>query len=159
MKTGLLSAVLGVMLSTAVVAGDSITLRNEKTGDECGPINVANGARIRIGDATFAVTINEQSDAQKKLENKLKAIVITALEFADMPLEEATDILRSHAEEVAPEKSGVNILAIFPRGHADERPRLTMTLHNVSLYDAIRYCCEAADVRMRIDDNCVVVTP
>ena len=159
MKTGLLSAVLGVMLSTAVVAGDSITLRNEKTGDECGPINVANGARIKIGDATFAVTINEQSDAQKKLENKLKAIVITALNFAEVPFEEAIVILRSNAEKVDPEKSGVNILAIFPQDNADVQPSLTMTLRNVSLYDAIRYCCEAADVRMRIDDNCVVVTP
>jgi hypothetical protein len=159
MKTGLLLAVLGAMSASAVVAGDSIMLRNEQTGAEYGPVDVVNGAEVKIGDATFVVKVNGQTAAQEALEEKLKAIMIANLDFHEVPIEQAVAILRGHGEKVGRDKSRVNILATFPKATADAQPLVTMELRNVSLYDAIRYCCEAAECRMRIDDNCVVVTP
>lgn len=159
MKTGLLLAVLGAMSASAVVAGDSLMLRNEQTGAEYGPVDVVTGAEVKIGDATFVVTVKEQTAAQKKLEDKLKAIVIPHLDVEEASIEEAANFLRRHAEKAGGDNSRVNILVVFPKADAGVRPRVTMELRNVSLYDAIRYCCEAAECRMRIDDNCVVVTP
>ncbi|MEI6788514.1 MAG: hypothetical protein WCL49_08555 [bacterium] len=157
MKTLTLVTALGMMISTVALAGDTIKFRDEKTGAEYGPVKVANGVRIKVGETTLAVTVVEQTEAQKALEKKLKAIMIPEMQVAEAPFGAAVAFLRDHAKKTDPDKRGVNILAIgLPYGDAE--PRLTLELRNVSLYDALRYCCEAAGLLMRIDDNAVVIS-
>ncbi len=49
----------------------------------------------------------------------------------------------------------VNLVVACPKSDV----RLTVELQNVSLYDALRYCSEAADMRMLVNDNAVVLAP
>ena len=159
MKILTLMTVLGVMVSTAALAGDSITLRDEKTGAEYGPVKIDKGARIKVGETTLVVTVIKQTEAQKVLEQKLKEIVIPDLSFRQADVQGALTFLRVRSKELDPEKNGVNILSAFPAGDSSAQLSLTLELRNVSLYDALRYCCEAAGITMRIDDNAVVLTP
>ncbi|MFM9198090.1 MAG: hypothetical protein ACKOWG_20585 [Planctomycetia bacterium] len=155
MKILMIVMALGMMISTAASAGDSIRLRDEKTAAECGPVMVANSAKIRVGESTLALTVVEQTDAQKALEKKMRAIMIPTLEFGDLPVEDAAATLRDYARKADPDKRGVNIVVVNPVGHAAS---LSLELRNISLYDALRYSCEAAGLSMRIDDNAVVIS-
>jgi len=149
---------LGTMISTMALAGDTIKLCNAKTGAEYGPVKVANGETIKVGETTLAVTVVEQTEAQKALEKKLKAIIISEMQFGQTPVEDAAALLRDHAKQADPDKKGVNLLVMLPSGDRAVRPSLTLALRNTSLYDALRYCCEAAGLLMRIDDNAVVIS-
>ncbi|MFM8705004.1 MAG: hypothetical protein ACKOHG_14275, partial [Planctomycetia bacterium] len=63
--------------------------------------------------------------------------------------------MRYFARKADPDKRGVNIVVVNPVGHAAS---LSLELRNISLYDALRYFCEAAGLSMRIDDNAVVIS-
>ncbi len=159
MRTLTLATVLGMMISTVVLAGDSIKLRDEKTDAEYGPVKIDNGAKIKVGETTLVVTVIKQTVAQKALEQKLKKIVIPEMNFRQANVQNALAFLRGKARELDPEKNGVNILSVFPAGDSSAQLGLTLELRNVSLYDALRYCCDASGITMRIDDNAVVLTP
>jgi hypothetical protein len=159
MKTLVLITALGTMISTMALAGDTIKLRDTKTGADYGPVKVANGETIKVGETTLAITVVEQTDAQKALERKLKKIVIPELSLRQAGVQDVVAFIRATAKELDPEKGGVNILITLPVGDTSAQPTLTLELRNVPLYDALRYCCEAGGFRMRIDDNAVVLTP
>ncbi|MEI6257931.1 MAG: hypothetical protein WCQ77_14945 [Planctomycetota bacterium] len=160
MKLLILVMVLGMMVSTAASAGDTIRFRNEKTGAEYGPVMVANGSKVRVGESTLELTAVEQTEAQKALEKKMRAITITELVLGDTPVDGAAATLRDHAKKADPDKRGVNIVVVQPSGDGAARPTpcLSLELRNISLSDALWYSCEAAGLSMRIDDNAVVIS-
>ena len=158
MKIPMIVMALGMMISTAASAGDSIRLRDETTGAEYGPVIVANGSKIRVGESTLALTVVEQTEPQKALEKKMRAITIPELEFGDLSVKDAVASLRDHARKADPDKRGVNIVLGDPNLAFDGGPSLSLELRDISLYDALRYSCEAAGLSMRIDDNAVVIS-
>ena len=158
MKIPMIVMALGMMISTAASAGESIRLRDEKTGAEYGPVMVANGLKIRVGESTLALTVVEQTEAQKALEKKMRAITIPELEFGDLSVKDAVASLRDYARKADPDKRGVNIVLGDPNLAIADGSFLSLELRDISLYDALRYSCEAAGLSMRIDDNAVVIS-
>lgn len=150
---------LGMMISTMALAGDAIKLRDEKTGVEYGPVKLENGARISVGGTTLLITVIEQTETQKALERKLRNIIIPQVNFREAGLQDAVDFLRERARALDPGNGDVNIVVAIPIDDDAPEPRLTLNLHSVSLYDVLRYCCEAGGLQMRIDDHAVVLTP
>lgn len=141
------------------LAAEKIKLRDERTGAEYGPVEVVNGAKLTIGDKTLVVATVTPTPAQELLERKLKAMTISALSFEQAPLQDVAAYLRGKSREIDREKKGLNLLVVEPAGSDASRLRLSLELHNVSLYDALRYICEAGELGLRIDDNAVVITP
>ena len=90
----------------------------------------------------------------------MRAIAIPELEFGELLVKDAVASLRDYAEKADPDKRGVNIVI---RDHtfapAGGGASLSLELRDISLYDALRYLCEAAGLSMRIDDNAVVIFP
>lgn len=119
---------------------------------------VANGSKIRVGESTLALTVVEQTEAQKAWEKKMRAITIPELEFGDLSVKDAVASLRDYARKADPDKRGVNIVVGDPNLAIAGGPSLRLELRDISLYDALRYSCEAAGLSMRIEDNAVVVS-
>lgn len=158
MKTLILIATLGTLLAMAASAGERIKLRDERTGAEYGPVELISGARIDLGEKTFVVEAVKTTAAQEAFEKKLKAIVIPELIFNQAPLRDAAACFATSAAKYAPDKKDVNILIADRPGGALDQLKVSLTLHNVSLYDALRYTCEACGLLMRIDDSAVVIS-
>ena len=159
MKIIKLVTALIMLTSTVALAGDTITLRDVKTGAEYGPVSVVNGERIKVGETTLEVTVVEQTLAQKTLQKKSKSIVLPKLEIKESDLQHAVGFFKHMAKKHDPDQKGVNILLMLPSGEPTAQPKLTLELSNTSLYDTLRYCCEATGLRMRVDDNAIVLSP
>ncbi|MEI9898235.1 MAG: LptA/OstA family protein [Chthoniobacter sp.] len=97
--------------------------------------------------------------------NKARTIVIPKVELREATLVEALDFLRTKATELDPDKSGVNIILppgvdSVPIGSAGARPadaRITISLTNVPLDEALRYVTELAGLELRAEPHALVL--
>ncbi|HBC86500.1 MAG TPA: hypothetical protein DCZ94_06055 [Lentisphaeria bacterium] len=82
------------------------------------------------------------------LENrkKLSDISIDHIEFEDLKVTDCISFLIKRSKELAPDKKGVEIKSIIN----GEVPKLTMLVDDITLGDAIRYICRAANLKYRI---------
>lgn len=83
-------------------------------------------------------------------------IIIPSVEFRDATLTECIDFIRIKARELDPEKKGVNIL-IKPGG--DASVRITLSLKDVPLSEALRYCSALANHKLTADAQTFFLTP
>ena len=87
---------------------------------------------------------------QTNLIRKMKGVNIPSLSFEDVDFSEALDHMRKISEDI-------NLVVIPHRAmhHLD----VTLTLKNISFFDALGYLLEVCRLNMRIDDNAVVILP
>ena len=155
MKTITVVAALVVAVSTVAMAADVIKLQDAATGAEYGPVELVDGATIKVGEITLVVKTVKQTAAQAALEKKLKSLVIPNLALREAKITAVLNFLRQQARELDPDQ-GVNIVL---RGDPQSLPALSLSLQNVSLWDALQYIGDATGAKIRIDDNAVVLTP
>lgn len=111
--------------------------------------------------ATASVSAPNASPTLKKAHG----IILPKIEFREATLAEALDFLRAKAKELDPDKSGVNIVLTpgidtVRLGNTDMRPadaRITMSLTNVPLDDAVRYVTGLAGLKLRVEPNALVL--
>ncbi len=83
-------------------------------------------------------------------------IIIPSVEFRDATLTECIDFMRIKSRELDPDKKGVNII-VKPGG--DASARITLSLKNVPLSEALRYCAELANHKLTSDAQSYFLTP
>jgi len=83
-------------------------------------------------------------------------IIIPSVEFRDATLAECIDFIRIKASELDSEKKGVNIV-VKPGG--DASAHITLSLKNVRLPEALRYCAELANHKLTSDAQSYFLTP
>jgi hypothetical protein len=121
-----------------------------------GPFIFKQEGRMTLGGVEYVILIEEASDAEEikkspeqlTLENKLRKIMIPDLSLENSTIMAAVDLLSA--------QGNVNIVVTEAVQKRDFS--ITLRLRNVSLYDAIRYVAEVADIGFRIDDHAVVIT-
>lgn len=103
--------------------------------------------------------------------NKIRSIVIPQIDFEDTSLEEAVDFLRTRSRELDaaepdPARKGVNLVIRIPAakpasgdGAAGPGAIRIKDLHlrNIPLAYAIKYLCDAARMRYKVDDAAVTL--
>jgi type II secretory pathway component GspD/PulD (secretin)/tetratricopeptide (TPR) repeat protein len=117
-----------------------------------------------------------------QMTNKLNSIIIPHIEFRDTTIREAIDFLREQAAENDPQGQGVNIvLRLVPLGQvappsvpalppeagapAEGTPaagagaRITVTLDNIPLGEALRYVAAQAGLKIKVEPYAVSVIP
>jgi hypothetical protein len=87
---------------------------------------------------------------------KLREVILPRLDFADLPLSEAVAALRKAAAE-SPQKFPVNIVVV-PDLMTDVDLKVTLSLNNVSLFDAIRYIAMIVRLQCLFEENAVVLS-
>jgi len=135
----------------------AIRLRDPVTGASYGPVLVREGAKVKIGDKTYTVVIEEvetpepepeKTEAQVVLEEKLRRTMVPELTFEDTNLAEVADYLSEHFD--------VNI--VLTNDVRQASLAITIRLRNIPLFDALRYVAEVAFLSCRVDDHAVVFT-
>jgi beta-lactamase regulating signal transducer with metallopeptidase domain len=84
------------------------------------------------------------------------SIILPTIEFRDATLQECVDFIRIKARELDPAKKGVNI--VFKPG-MDAAALITLSLKNVPVSEALRYCAELGKHKITSDGQTYVISP
>ena len=90
------------------------------------------------------------------LEEKLKDIFLS-LDFSNATIDEATSFLSIESQRLDPDHKGVNFV-IEPTVAASAKP-VSITLNNVPLGEALRYVCQLANVKYKVQDYAISIVP
>ena len=90
------------------------------------------------------------------LDQKLKNIYLS-LDFNNATIEEATNFLSVESNRLDPDHKGVSFV-IEPAASASAKP-VTLTLNNVPLGEALRYVCQLANVKYKVQDYAISIVP
>lgn len=141
--------------------------------------------RVATGPMSEAQETIIASQARRRLEEKLKNIMIQKIEFVDAKIEDVITYLHQQSligdRDSAPGEKGVNFLLrlnkpgqtaapaapaaadVFateeakPAGGAGGGGGITMTMRDISLMDAIYYITSMADLKYRIQERVVII--
>lgn len=110
---------------------------------------------------TAATTTNSRS-AGAYLTQKMDSIVFPTVQFENATIEEAVEYLRIKSKdldeaETDPTKKGVNI--IIRTGDAPAAAAISLDLKNVPMAEALRYICDLAQMKYKVEAYAVVVVP
>ncbi len=90
------------------------------------------------------------------LEQRLRDIFLS-LDFNNATIEEATNFLSTESKRIDPDHKGVNFV-IQPDASATAKP-VTLALNNVPLSEALRYVCQLANVKYKVQDYAISIVP
>ena len=101
----------------------------------------------------------EHRESTSPLYEKSKRLIIPSVEFIDRSVNDAIDYLREKSKEIDPERSGVQVM-IMNQGKDGVRledRKVTFSLQNVPLFEAIRYICLQTGLKFRINEKDQVI--
>lgn len=84
------------------------TLRDERTGEEFGPIYPSNGAEVEVGGRRL--TLHRSQTKRDVTEARLKRIIIPAAEFRQAQLTDVLHFLVEASIAADPDKEGANVV-------------------------------------------------
>ena len=90
------------------------------------------------------------------MEEDLKNIFLS-LDFNNATIEEATNFLSVESKRLDPSHKGVNFI-IQPEASSSAKP-VTLTLNNVPMGEALRYVCQLANVKFKVQDYAISIVP
>jgi general secretion pathway protein D len=117
------------------------------------------------------------------IQNLLNSIIIPKIEFREATVREAVDFLKQKSKELDPNKKGVNIVLKLEGTPGSSAPapevpgtaaapttpsapsvnptdaRITLSLTNIPLSEALRYITSLAGLKVKIDQYAVTVVP
>ena len=121
-------------------------------------------AILALGGATRAQAFESDETAAAKLTRKLKAIVIPRLDFRDATVAEAVEFLKKKSAELDtaepdPAKRGVNFVLNLGAAPEAAPQRLTLSLSNIPLLEALKYVTGLASLKFKVERSAVVIVP
>jgi general secretion pathway protein D len=91
------------------------------------------------------------------IDQKLNSIFLS-LDFTNVSIEEATDYLYSKSKELdEPSHKGIPFI-IQPDASSSAKP-ITLSLNNVPVGEALRYICQLANVKYKVQDYAISIVP
>jgi general secretion pathway protein D len=91
------------------------------------------------------------------IDQKLSSIFIPTIDFNGASIEDATSYLSSESKRIDPEHKGVNFI-IQPEASTSAK-QITLQLTNVPLGEALRYICQLAGVKDKVEDYAISIVP
>ena len=118
------------------------------------------GSILGLAAAMTIATIGSAADhkavSRVASTGSLKYVMLDALDMQQVSFAEALQTLRGALENANP-GAPVNFVTMVSEAEAAQLPRVTLKLTNVPMEDALRYICEAAGLRFRVDKHAVVI--
>jgi hypothetical protein len=84
-----------------------------------------------------------------------RTIVFPSIEFRDGTVTEVVDFLRIKSQQLEPSKAGVNL--VLKPDAAAVGAKISLTLKNASLADALKYVAALAGLELKADDSALVL--
>lgn len=91
------------------------------------------------------------------LDQKLRSIFVSLDFTSGTTIEQATNFLSIESKRLDPEHKGVNFI-IQPEASTNAKP-ISLTLSNVPLGEALRYVCQLANVKFKVQDYAISIVP
>lgn len=165
--------IFGIVLTalmTVVASASQVTLLDQTDGNRYGPIDLKVGGSFEVHGHVFRIA----EVSSNSMEEQMKKVVIPAIEFRKAVVQDVLDYLIELAD--AYQGNGVSIVIDKheasasdkddPWGFGDETPddlesspTITMTLRNVSLYEALNIVCGEAKLMWNVENGVLVVRP
>lgn len=113
--------------------------------------------------ANTSTTVVNEDKGVTAINEKLRSIIIPLVSFQDATIQEAVDFLRLKSKELDPYETdpaekGVNIV-VQDAGEAANAARITLSLTQVPLGEALKYVTDLAGMRYKVDAFAVRVVP
>ena len=99
----------------------------------------------------------EYMESNSPLFEKSNKLIIPSIEFIDRGVTDAVDFIREKSKEVDPERIGVQVMITGQGKDGGADRRVTFSLQNVPLYDAIRYLCLQTGLKFRINEKSQII--
>lgn len=125
-----------------------------------------NGAYAAI-EAFFRTPDTVQGSVTRQtasMRHKLHSIILPRITFEEASIDGVVKYLKSRSRELDPAGEGINIvLQIQPPGerrvgrYDPSMLTVSLELENIPMLEAIRYVCEAADLRFKVDPYAVII--
>jgi general secretion pathway protein D len=115
-----------------------------------------------ITNRDTAITAQESQPTLKAetnfdIDQKLKSIFVT-LDFTNVSIEQATNYLFTESKRLDdPTHKGIPFI-ITPDASASAKP-ITLALNNVPVGEALRYICQLANVKYKVQDYAISIVP
>lgn len=121
-------------------------------------------AQIRPPAKPAKPAFESEETAVARLTQKLQSIVIPHLDFRDATVAEAVDFLRMKSADLDtaepdPVKRGVNFILNLTGTSEAPPSRLTLSLSNIPLLEALKYVTSLANLKFKVERNAVVILP
>jgi beta-lactamase regulating signal transducer with metallopeptidase domain len=88
---------------------------------------------------------------------KAATIILPKIELQEATLTDTITFLRQKAKDLDADKQGVNL--ILEPATADREPRISLSLTNIPLSEALRYVAQLAGCEIVADDNAITLRP
>ena len=106
------------------------------------------------GSQSPSQTSREHSSSNTVLYEKAKSLIIKSVSFDGMSVKDAINDLRERSREADEKGGGVQVMI---KDGTPVDKKVTLSLQNVPLYDAIRYLCLQTGLKFRIDERTQVI--
>lgn len=94
-------------------------------------------------------------EGKAKIYEKLQSIIIPEVDFGGVNVNSILIQLKRRSKELDPEKIGVNI--VF--SSFETNPEVSLQFSNIPLGEVIRYLCQYAKLKYKVEENSVLVGP
>ena len=113
----------------------------------------------RTANVTAQARPGSQRDGHDQLHVSTKQLknIFLSLDFNNATIEEATNFLSVESKRLDPNHKGVNFI-IQPEASSTAKP-VSITLNNVPLGEALRYVCQLANVKFKVQDYAISIVP
>lgn len=129
-------------------------------------IAALSGLAVEYGDAGVVLSAPSgapmpEASTKKSPSGKVAALAesltVPQIILDETPLPQVLQYLQQKSLELDPDKKGLNLILKVPGDPAPDIIKITLTLRNVPLSEALRYVAELAGLKLRIDEDAAVL--
>ena len=134
-------------------------------------VNVPITEALHYSASLAGLTVSYQADAvilhkadsqptppatDSALAARAKGIILPKVMFNEASLEECTEYLQVKSADLDPAHQGINIVL---KAGTDKATKITLSLMNVSLLDALNYLAQSANLQLEAEASALVIAP
>ncbi len=116
--------------------------------------------RVAVEDSDETTKADPKDLAVQQLEARIKAIMIPTLDFRDANIMDVVLFLSETCRRLDSNGKGVNMLLLGMGDSYDaEGNSITISIRDMSLYDALQYIAEMAKLKIEVQSSAIAIMP
>ena len=172
MKADQIAFLLCGLALELVAQPEQFRLTDPATGAGYGPFEYRDGAVVQIGSKRFVLTKPSapsalpaaRKDEARPLQKKMESIVFPSIVFREASIQEVVEFLRNASREYdktggTGKGAGVNLVLNLGAADAAAVPKITYSVRQVSLSDALKLTVQVAGLKYRVQRDAVMIVP
>jgi len=109
------------------------------------------------GTKIDSVVPETDTSAKSNLQEKMQRIIFENLEFDDASITSVVQHLNTLSKQADSEGTGISIVSNLSNAESAEVPRITMSFDHIPMLEAIRYICQGAGLKFKIEEKAIII--